>query len=130
MAQEINKPKLQPPVMAKIERMMTPPGPNSAATRDALDPARLDGTNINPVTGLATDFLNHFNEAIMLLEVLPMAPECKADILAWRPMSYREHFATRIGQWVQPQPGRTIDGPDYARQRSLRRAEIRVAVCQ
>jgi hypothetical protein len=74
--------------------MMSPPGLNSAAARDGLDPARLDGTNINPVTGLATDFLNHFNEAIMLLEVLPMAPECKTDILAWRPMSYREHFAT------------------------------------
>ncbi len=54
---------------------------------------RLDGTNINPVTGLATDYLNHFNEAIMLLEMLPMAPDCKADFLAWRPMSYAEHFA-------------------------------------
>jgi hypothetical protein len=72
--------------------MMTSPGLKSAAARDALDPAWLDGTNINPVTGLATDFLNHFNEAIMLLEILPMAPDCKADILAWRPMSYREHF--------------------------------------
>jgi hypothetical protein len=53
----------------------------------------LDGTNINPVTGLATDFLNHINEAVMLLEMLPMAPDCKEDFLAWRPMSYCEHFA-------------------------------------
>jgi len=45
------------------------------------------------VTWLATDYLNHFNEAIMLLEMLPMAPECKDDLLAWRPMSYAEHFA-------------------------------------
>ena len=51
--------------------------------------SRLDGTNINPVTGLATDYLNHFNEAIMLLEMLPVAPDCKEDFLAWRPMSYR-----------------------------------------
>ena len=74
---------------------MTPaPPPNSAdAAGAALDPARLDGTNINPVTLLATDFLNHFNEAIMLLEMLPMAPDCKDDFLSWQPMSYSEHFA-------------------------------------
>jgi hypothetical protein len=29
--------------------------------------ARLRAANINPRTGLATDYLNHFNEAIMLL---------------------------------------------------------------
>jgi hypothetical protein len=28
------------------------------------------GPNINPVTGLSTDYLNHFTEAIMLLELL------------------------------------------------------------
>jgi hypothetical protein len=61
--------------------------------RPAFDFAQLVGTNINPATGLATDYLNHFNEAIMLLEMLPCAPECKEDFLAWRPMSYREHFA-------------------------------------
>jgi hypothetical protein len=59
----------------------------------AFDFARLEGTNINPATGLATDYLNHFNEAIMLLEMLPCAPECKEDFLAWHPMSYSEHFA-------------------------------------
>ncbi len=54
---------------------------------------RLSDANINPTTGLATDYLNHFNEAIMLLEMLSGCPECRDDILAWRPMSYREHFA-------------------------------------
>jgi hypothetical protein len=74
---------------------MTPvPRPNSAVAAGAVvDAARLDGTNINRVTLLATDFLNHFNEAIMLLEMLPMAPDCKDDFLAWRPMGYPEHFA-------------------------------------
>ena len=48
--------------------------------------------NINPNTGLATDYLNHFNEAIMLLELIPDMPECAADFLGWRPRSYREHF--------------------------------------
>ena len=48
--------------------------------------------NINPRTGLATDYLNHFNEAIMLLEMIPDIPECVDDFLNWHPMSYREHF--------------------------------------
>jgi hypothetical protein len=74
--------------------MATPPQQNSAAAAlPGVDPVHFDGTNINPVTLLATDYLNHFNEAIMLLEMLPMAPDCKEDFLDWRPMSYREHFA-------------------------------------
>jgi hypothetical protein len=54
--------------------------------------ARLRAANINPRTGLATDYLNHFNEAIMLLEMIPDMPECAEDFLTWRPLSYREHF--------------------------------------
>ena len=54
---------------------------------------RLADANINPATGLATDYLNHFNEAIMLLEMLSNWPECRDDLLGWRPMNYREHFA-------------------------------------
>ena len=53
---------------------------------------RLADANINPATGLATDYLNHFNEAIMLLEMLSSCPECRDDFLGWRPLSYREHF--------------------------------------
>ena len=48
--------------------------------------------NINPRTGLATDYLNHFNEAIMLLEMVPDMPDCAEDFLLWYPLSYREHF--------------------------------------
>lgn len=59
---------------------------------DAVSP-RLDDANINPATGLATDYLNHFNEAIMLLDMLSSCPDCREDFLGWRPMSYREHFA-------------------------------------
>jgi hypothetical protein len=55
--------------------------------------AELRAANINPRTGLATDYLNHFNEAIMLLEMIPDMPECAEDFLAWHPLSYREHFA-------------------------------------
>jgi phosphoribosylformylglycinamidine (FGAM) synthase-like enzyme len=63
--------------------------------RTDLDEARaerLRAANINPRTGLATDYLNHFNEAIMLLEMIPDMPECAEEFLAWHPLSYREHF--------------------------------------
>src|SRR5712672_2025711 len=55
--------------------------------------AELQAANINPRTGLATDYLNHFNEAIMLLEMIPDMPDCAEDFLTWQPLSYREHFA-------------------------------------
>jgi len=66
-----------------------------AGAPDAQDEraTQLARANINPATGLATDYLNHFNEAIMLLEMLGSCPECVDDFRAWKPMSYREHFA-------------------------------------
>jgi hypothetical protein len=54
--------------------------------------AQLRAANINPRTGLATDYLNHFNEAIMLLEMIPDMPECAEDFLGWQPLSYAAHF--------------------------------------
>ncbi len=55
--------------------------------------AHTEGTNVNSKTLLATDYLNHFNEAIMLLEMLPTAPaELAADLAGWRYESYEEHF--------------------------------------
>jgi len=66
-----------------------------APAASGIDDARaaaLRAANINPKTGLATDYLNHFNEAIMLLEMIPSMPECAEDFLAWRPLSYAEHF--------------------------------------
>jgi hypothetical protein len=52
----------------------------------------LRAANINPRTGLATDYLNHFNEAVMLLEMIPDMPDCAEDFLSWGPLSYSEHF--------------------------------------
>ena len=53
---------------------------------------RLADANINPLTGLATDYLNHFNEAIMLLEMVASCPDCLEDFHNWKALSYREHF--------------------------------------
>ncbi|MEA2876676.1 MAG: hypothetical protein QOF14_1872 [Hyphomicrobiales bacterium] len=73
---------------------MTAPAPLfSDDELSRLDPARLAAANINPQTGLATDYLNHFNEAIMLLDLLPQTPECIVELIGWEPLSYEEHFA-------------------------------------
>ncbi len=58
----------------------------------ALTPERLRAANIHPETRLATDYLNHFNEVIMLLELVPSMPDCVDDVLGWEPASYEEHF--------------------------------------
>ncbi|MDR3436552.1 hypothetical protein [Telmatospirillum sp.] len=50
------------------------------------------GTNINPQTLLATDYLNHFNEIVMMLEMIPDMPDCLEDAQAWSPKSYQDHF--------------------------------------
>lgn len=54
---------------------------------------RVRGTNIDEQTLLATDYLNHLNEPIMLLEMVADAPELLDELAAWRPKSYIEHFA-------------------------------------
>lgn len=54
--------------------------------------ARAEGTNVNPETLLATDYLNHFNEIVMLLEMVPDMPEIMEDVRAWQPKSYVQHF--------------------------------------
>src|ERR1700748_489462 len=63
-----------------------------AAADHSARAAMLSAANINPRTGLATDYLNHFNEAVMLLEMIPDIPECAEDFLGWQPLSYCEHF--------------------------------------
>ncbi|MDE2578992.1 MAG: hypothetical protein KGL46_09325 [Hyphomicrobiales bacterium] len=47
---------------------------------------------VNPNSGLANDFLNVYNEILMLIENLPAVPELFDDILAWRPASYGAYF--------------------------------------
>lgn len=54
---------------------------------------RARGSNVNDRTLLATDYLNHINEIVMLVEIIPDAPECLDDCKAWQPVGYQEHFA-------------------------------------
>ena len=66
--------------------------PRQTSPENQARAAELRAANINPRTGLATDYLNHFNEAIMLLEMIPDVPECADDFLEWHPLTYSEHF--------------------------------------
>ena len=48
---------------------------------------------VNPASGIANDYLNHFNEVLLLIENLPaLLPEMVDELLAWRPVSYRNYF--------------------------------------
>ncbi|MDJ1157788.1 hypothetical protein QNA08_06030 [Chelatococcus sp. SYSU_G07232] len=63
----------------------------AAREADVPSPAPCDA---RPATGgLSTDFLNRYDEALMLIELSAQEPSCIEDLRAWRPASYREHFA-------------------------------------
>lgn len=77
--------------------------PNSTRLRE-----RRAAAIVNPASGLANDYLNLFNEIVMLIEQLPGMPELIDDILQWRPVSYQSYFANSI------LPGRTSALEAYA----------------
>ncbi|MHA1567182.1 MAG: hypothetical protein ACTSX7_17865 [Alphaproteobacteria bacterium] len=56
----------------------------------------VEGTTINSTTLLATDYLNHFNEMVMYLDMLVDMPEMLDEARAWQPMSYQEHFLNSV----------------------------------
>ncbi|MDR3493736.1 MAG: hypothetical protein P4L82_03950 [Ancalomicrobiaceae bacterium] len=58
-----------------------------------LAPSILADANINPATRLATDYLNHFNNVVMLLDLISSMPECAEEVLGWQPLDYPSYFA-------------------------------------
>jgi hypothetical protein len=54
--------------------------------------AKRAGDLVNPASGIANDYLNRFNEIVMLIEQLPIMPEFIDDIMAWRPTTYLDYF--------------------------------------
>ena len=50
-------------------------------------------TNVNRNTFLATDYLNHFNEIVMLMEMIPDMPDILEEAKEWRPKSYVQYFS-------------------------------------
>lgn len=45
------------------------------------------------VEGLSNDYLNHFSEVLMLVELAAMDPEVIADLAEWQPIDYPSYFA-------------------------------------
>jgi hypothetical protein len=52
----------------------------------------LKAENINTSTGLATDYLNHYNEIAMMIATLGDIPDMRDSVLEWRPIGYAAHF--------------------------------------
>ena len=52
----------------------------------------VENTTINSETLLSTDYLNHFNELVMMLDLIPDMPEMLEETKEWRPKTYAEHF--------------------------------------
>lgn len=64
---------------------------NYTDSQKALQP-RLAQANINADSFLATDYLNHFNEITMMLEMVADMPDMLEDTQDWAPKSYQDHF--------------------------------------
>jgi hypothetical protein len=50
---------------------------------------------VNPASGIANDFLNQYNEILLLVENLPvLLPEMIEELLAWKSKTYKDYFET------------------------------------
>lgn len=106
---------------------------------EELSPERLAAANINPVTGLATDYLNHFNNVVMLLELIGDMPEMAGEILDWQPVSYPDYFANshfrekdlavRAYHAAKPEYRGAFDGIVAALDASMAEAKMMLALC-
>ena len=74
------------------EPFESPPAPSPDAEDASTVRQMVKGTNINEQSLLATDYLNHFNEIAMMLEMIPDMPEFLGEAREWRPKSYPDHF--------------------------------------
>ena len=53
---------------------------------------KVAGTNIDQRSLLSTDYFNTFNSVVMVLEMLPEAPELLEEVDGWQFYDYVEHF--------------------------------------
>lgn len=49
-------------------------------------------TTINDRTLLSTDYLNHYNELVMMLEMVGDMPDMLGEAETWTPKTYQQHF--------------------------------------
>lgn len=74
---------MSPPVFGQARRATDVPDASTEERAKEL---------VNPTSGLANDYLNIFNELVMLVEQLPEVPEFAEDVLNWRPRTYQDYF--------------------------------------
>jgi hypothetical protein len=73
----------------------TDAGAKEAGSIDSLE--QRAACLVNPASGIANDYLNHFNEILLLIENLPtLLPEMLDELLEWKPVTYREYFAKSL----------------------------------
>ena len=56
----------------------------------------VENTTINSATFLSTDYLNHFNELVMMIDLIPDMPEMLPEAMEWAPKTYAEHFQASV----------------------------------
>jgi len=82
--------------MCSMQNNLAQESPPCAAAPSSPDleelRAEIRGKNVNETSFLATDYMNHFGEVIMLLELLPDMPDCFEELASWQPKSYGKHF--------------------------------------
>jgi hypothetical protein len=58
----------------------------------ALHAVQVERDELLETGQLSTDYLNRYNEALMLIEMASMDPSIVDDLAAWRPLGYIQHF--------------------------------------
>jgi hypothetical protein len=92
--------------------------PDAVPPADACPEARF----VHPASGLSADYLNRIAGFLMLVELLPDCPDITADLSAWTPVSYREHYLAS----ALPQAGEAI--ASYEAMQARRRRSFESAV--
>lgn len=66
------------------------------STTVACAPLVIEASEVPPpiCAGLSNDFLNHYSEALMLIEMAACDPAIGTELTEWRPISYEAYFAS------------------------------------
>ena len=73
--------------------MLTDDAPCPSNTARASGEGARDGTASGSVLDLSNDYLNHYSEALMLIELAPMDEAVVEDLAAWAPLTYQAYFS-------------------------------------
>jgi hypothetical protein len=67
---------------------------HAAFPGDRRDPGAPPPLGFAAVEGLSNDYLNHFSEILMLVELAPVDADVIEDLADWRPADYPTYFAS------------------------------------